>query len=90
MIGRLDVARTGKCPSCFGSKKDRRKRKRPCPKCMGYGTVWMCQNCLIIMPCPGTNSNILDQSRCNLPRRSREGEYQMSRSCCPPKNLDND
>ena len=69
MDGRIDVARRMKCPNCFGTTKDPKKRSRKCSRCMGYGKVWSCLNCNCMMPCPGTDTNMFDQSSCNLPKR---------------------
>ena len=77
MMGRCDVEPTTKCPSCFGTGRDRKKRTRSCPRCQGVGKVMTCQNCYNVMPCPGTDPDMFDQSSCNLPTRPLlEGEAQ--------------
>lgn len=78
MLGRSDVAPTTICPICFGTGRDIKKRKRKCPRCQGGGSVMTCQNCYHVMPCPGTDPNMFDQSSCLLPKRPvEEGDAQI-------------
>lgn len=70
MEERIDV-RTRTCVNCSGSGKDPRKRKRPCPTCMGTGIRLYCTSCGEDMPCSGTLDNIMDQPLCASVR-----EYQ--------------
>jgi len=66
MFGRMDLA-PAVCPDCTGSGKDPRKRKRQCLRCGGTGRVECCSSCGHLMPCPGTNDKVFDQSYCNKP-----------------------
>ena len=63
MIGRQDLTKIV-CPSCNGSGKDKRNRKRPCPRCEGYKYDFKCSTCGEMMPCSGTDLNMFDQSTC--------------------------
>ena len=64
MLGRVDLV-SAECPDCDGSGKNPRKRKRPCPRCGGTGLVSCCSSCGHLMPCPGTDIDIFDQTYCS-------------------------
>lgn len=64
MLGRLDVDWDHPCPNCNGTSKDPKKRTRDCPVCEGTGKSGKCLNCNELMPCSGTNSNLMDQTYC--------------------------
>ncbi len=66
MLGRLDTEPT-ECPACLGKGKDTRNRKRPCPRCEGTGKVDRSRSCGHLIPCPGTDNNVFDQTYCNKP-----------------------
>lgn len=65
----MDLGYGRPCEACVGSGKDRKNRKRKCPKCHGVGKTLICTSCEEDMPCSGTK-NIHDQSYClkNDPR----------------------
>lgn len=66
MDGRSDVILTGICAGCMGKGIDHKNRKRVCPKCYGSGKKRVCTTCGEDMPCSGTYSDIMDQSRCGV------------------------
>ena len=70
MMGRLDVEPSAWCTNCSGTGKDPKKRTRKCPKCVN-GKMMTCQSCYHVMPCPGTDTGIIDQSHCLLKKKSR-------------------
>lgn len=67
MFGRMDLV-PSICPDCNGSGKDKKKHKRPCLRCDGTGVVARCNSCGFLMPCPGTNNNVFDQTYCDKPK----------------------
>jgi hypothetical protein len=59
---------------CHGTGRDPKKRKRQCPKCIGFmsGFGERCTSCGEVMPCSGTDPNILDQTYCNKRKYVRQ------------------
>lgn len=71
MIGRLDLEFVT-CPICKGTGKDPRNRKRECQHCVKPGQVYKCSSCGHLMPCPGTDDNILGQTYCMKSQKENE------------------
>ena len=72
MIGRDDVVNVP-CTHCKGTGRDPKKRTRPCPECQGTKHSLMCETCGCMMPCPGTDPNVFDQSHCYGRDYGKEG-----------------
>ena len=66
MFPRLDLVSV-QCPECRGSGKSPRNRKRPCIRCSGDKVISKCKSCGCLMPCPGTDEGVFDQTYCSLP-----------------------
>ena len=49
-----------RCPVCYGTGKDPKKRTRKCPQCDGRGRAAFCTRCGQLDPCPGIPTNVID------------------------------
>ena len=80
----------GPCPTCKGTGKDPRKRKRKCPeidqgRCV-HGRQVVCDNCLHPFPCHGMGPDLLCGQTCSR-RRAPRIERPVNLNPKPPGKI---